>query len=164
MNDQVGTQATLARAVAYAADPTREDGRARPEDGADIISCSLGPDTVADWKLTSVLDLALDFAATRGRGGLGSPLFWSVSNGNFELVRDEVCSHPRVLAVGRSNRNDRQDGSAFGPKLEFLAPGREVFSTRAGNRNGVDTGTSFATPLAAVRRRAGALAPPQRDG
>lgn len=148
MSDQVGTQTTLARAVAYAADPSREDAQATPADGADVISCSLGPND-ADWILESVLDLALGFAATRGRGGRGAPIFWAVSNGNSEIARDQVCSHPRVLAVGRSNRNDRQDGSAFGPKLEFLAPGREVFSTLSANRHGFDTGTSYATPLAA---------------
>jgi subtilisin family serine protease len=146
--DQVGTQTTLARAVAYAADPTREDGQAAAADGADVIACSLGPNG-ADWDLTSVLDLAIQFAANQGRGGLGTPIFWAVSNGFFEIARDEISSHPDVIGVGRSNRNDLSDGSAFGPKLEFLAPGVEVYSTRSGSRYGSWTGTSFAAPLAA---------------
>lgn len=146
--DQVGTQATLARAVAYAADPTTEDGRASASDGADIIACSLGPNG-ADWDLTSVLDLAIKFAASKGRGGLGTGIFWAVSNGSVDIARDEISSHPDVIGVGRSNRHDQADGSAFGPKLEFLAPGAEVYSTRSGSRYGVWTGTSFAAPLAA---------------
>ena len=145
--DQVGTQTTLARGVAYAADPTKEDSQASSDDGADIISCSLGPAT--DWDMTSVLDLAIQFAAGSGRGGLGSVIFWAVSNSPVAVSRDEVCSHADVIAVGRSNRNDLQDGSAFGPKLEFLAPGRDVYSTVNGNGYDFDTGTSYATPLAA---------------
>ena len=42
-----------------------------------------------------------------------------------------------------------QLASAFGPKLEFLAPGVNVFSTRSRSQHGFSTGTSFATPLAA---------------
>ncbi len=61
LSDQIGTQTTLARALAYAADPSREDGRARADDGADIISVSLGPNG-ADWAMTSILDLAIQFA------------------------------------------------------------------------------------------------------
>jgi hypothetical protein len=116
----------LARAVAYTADPTREDGQAA--NGADVIACSLGPNG-ADCDPTSVLDLAIQFAANQGLGGLGAPIFWAVSNGFAELARDEVCSHPDVIGVGHSNRNNLDDGSAFGPKLEFLAPGVEVYST-----------------------------------
>lgn len=148
LNEQVGTQSTLARAVAYAADPTREDEDASPADGADVIACSLGPNG-AEWDLTSVLDLAIQFAATNGRNGRGTPIFWAVSNGFFPVALDEVCSHPDVIAVGRSNRNDLRGGSAFGPKLEFLAPGVNVFSTEPGGGFGFSTGTSFAAPLAA---------------
>jgi Subtilase family len=148
LSDQVGTQTTLARALAYAAAHGCEDGQASAEDGADVISCSLGPNG-ADWDLTSVLDLAIQFATNQGRGGRGVSVFWAVSNGSFDVARDEICSHPEVIAVGRSNRNDQEDGSAYGPKLEFLAPGVEVFSTKSGSKCGFDTGTSFATPLAA---------------
>jgi thermitase len=148
LNDQVGTQTTLARAVAYAADPTTEDPSAPATSGAHVLACSLGPNG-ADWDLTSVLDLALRTAAAKGHGGLGLPIFWAASNGTVEVARDEICSHPDVIAVGRSNRLDLEDGSAYGPKLEFLAPGAEVFSTKQGGRYGVDTGTSYACPLAA---------------
>jgi hypothetical protein len=149
LDDQIGTQVTLARAVAFAADPSREVGsQASAADGADVISCSLGPNG-ADWDLTSVLDLAIRFAVNQARGGRGAALFWAASNGHVELARDEVSSHPDVIAVGRSDRNDQADGSAFGPKLEFLAPGVDVYSTYPRNTYGFGTGTSYATPLAA---------------
>lgn len=146
--DQVGTQATLARAVAYAADPTLEDASASASEGADVISCSLGPNG-ADWLMESVLRDAIDYAVTQGRGGLGTPIFWAVSNGNFPVGRDEVSSYENTIGVGRSSRLDLEDGSAFGPELDFLAPGVEVFSTQQGSRYGSSTGTSYAAPCAA---------------
>ena len=148
MPDQVGSQLTLARAIAYAADPTTEDAQAPQNSGADVISCSLGPNG-ADWEMTSVLELAISTAATHGRRGLGIPIFWAATNGPYDIGYDEVCSHPDVLAVSRSNRNDLEDGAGFGPKLEFLAPGVDVYSTRFGSGYGYNTGCSFAAPLAA---------------
>jgi subtilisin family serine protease len=148
LTDQVGTQLTLARAVAYAADPKTEDAQANSSDGAHVISCSLGPNG-ADWPMTSVLELAINTAAVQGRGGLGVPIFWAASNGPFDIAHDEVCSHPDVMAVSRSNRNDLEDGAAYGRKLEFLAPGVEVYSTKSGGKYRYWTGCSFAAPLAA---------------
>jgi thermitase len=148
LGDQVGTQTTLARAIAYAADPTMEVAQSNAADGADVISCSLGSED-ADWDLTAVLREAIEFAAAKGRNGQGTPIFWAVSNGDYEIVRDQVCSHQDVIAVGRSNRNDVADGSAFGPKLDFLAPGADVYSTSSESQYVFDTGTSYAAPLAA---------------
>lgn len=143
--DQVGTQVTLARSVVYAADPSQENVNAV---GADVIACSLGPNG-ADWTLTSVLDRAIHFAVSKGRNGLGTPIFWAVSNGNFPVAQDEVCSHPDTIGVGRSNRQDKEDGSAFGPELDFLGTGVNVFSTDSGGGYTTSTGTSFAAPCAA---------------
>lgn len=148
LGDQIGSQVTLARAVAYAANPATEDATATPGDGADVISCSLGPNG-ADWAITSVLSDAITAAATTGRGGRGVPIFWAVTNGSFEIKFDKVASHPLVVGVGRSNRLDLADGSGYGPELAFLAPGRDVYNTKQGGTYGLWTGTSFATPLAA---------------
>ena len=73
--DQVGTQATLARAVAYAADPRLEVAGADVAAGADVIVSSLGPSTAANWALTTVLENAILFAARQGRRGRGTPSF-----------------------------------------------------------------------------------------
>ncbi|MGC0379238.1 S8 family serine peptidase [Streptomyces sp. SAI-229] len=147
--DQVGPQVTLARAVAYAADPSTEVHGSAPGSGADILVSSLGPNG-ADWDLTSVLDLALAFAATRGRQGKGLPVFWAASNGrNVDITKDEVVSHPDVIAVVRSTNQDREDNAARGPKVELIAPGVDVLSTTSGGGYGTSTGTSFAAPCAA---------------
>ncbi|MGE3467256.1 MAG: S8 family serine peptidase [Pyrinomonadaceae bacterium] len=147
--DQVGTQATLARAVAYAADPRLEIAGANVSAGADVIVSSLGPNG-ANWALTTVLENAILFATRQGRRGRGTPIFWASSNGNnVDIALDQVVSHPNVIAVGRSRRNDREDNSARGRQLDFLAPGVNVVSTASGGGTRTSTGTSFAAPLAA---------------
>ncbi|HKX27499.1 MAG TPA: S8 family serine peptidase [Blastocatellia bacterium] len=146
--DRVGTMTTLARAIAYAADPRCEEPESQAA-GADVISCSLGPDGTDTWEVPSVVDLALTFAATEGRNGLGIPIFWAVNNGYRPIQDDQICSHELVIAVGRSNRYDQSDGGAFGHKLEFLAPGADVYSTKSNSRYGSGSGTSYSAPLAA---------------
>ncbi len=149
LNDQVGTQVTLARAVAYAADPRLEVPATGVAAGADVIVSSLGPNG-ANWALTTVLDNSLLFAARQGRRGRGIPIFWASSNGNnVDVGLDQVVSHPHVMAVGRSRRTDQEDNSARGPALDFLAPGVQVVSTQSGGGTRASTGTSFAAPLAA---------------
>ena len=142
--DQVGNQLTLARSIEFAIDPKAVDPEGPLTFGADIISCSLRTASV----LETVLKTAIDHTAT-GRGGLGIPIFWAVSNTDPFISTDKVCSLERVIAVGRSNRDGASDGSASGPKLEFLAPGRKVFGPTEGSDNVFDSGTSFAAPLAA---------------
>ena len=147
--DQIGTQTTLARAVAYAADPSTEVEGADPAGGADILVSSLGPNG-ADWDLTDTLDLALQFAATNGRAGRGLAIFWAASNGrNVDVMKDEVVSHPDVIAVVRSTRKDLEDNAARGPEVELIAPGVAVFSTTGDGGYGTSTGTSFAAPCVA---------------
>ena len=146
--DQLGSQATLARAVAYAIDPTTEVPGADPADGADIVVCSLGP-AGADWNLTSTLDLALE-TAPNGRGGMGTCVFWAASNSNnVDVTQDEVVSHPDVIAVVRSDNQDNEDNAARGDTVELIAPGVDVYSTYSGDAYGTGTGTSYAAPCAA---------------
>jgi thermitase len=99
--------------------------------------------------MTRGLRLAIDYARTQGRQGKGCPVFWAVANETVPIAWDRVCSYAGTIAVGRSNRLDLENGSAYGPELDFLAPGVEVYSTRSRNRYNEATGTSFAAPLAA---------------
>ncbi len=114
LTDQVGSQATLARAIAYAADPSHEVPTARAQDGADVISCSLGPNNQA-WTMTQVLKDAIDFAVSSGRGGLGVPVFWAVQNAAADISRDQVSSYANTIAVGSSTRLDLVGDGAHGP-------------------------------------------------
>jgi thermitase len=141
--NQTGNQLTLARSIEYALDPKQVD----PEDltpAADIISCSLEIKNHVE----TVLEMAIN-SATSGRGGLGVPIFWAVSNDPDPISEDPVCSLANVIAVGASTRNGDPDVCATGPKLEFLAPGVDVIGPSFGTNNILQSGTSFATPLAA---------------
>lgn len=150
LNDQVGSQVTLARALLFAADPSNEiNGLDEPPPGADVIVCSLGPSATGRWAASSVLKDALEFVATSSRNGRGIPIFWAVTNGNHPIRYDEVCSSPHVIAVGRSTAEDGDFGSGFGPELDFLATGVRVSIPNSGGGYKVTTGTSFAAPCAA---------------
>ena len=75
LSDQIGSQETFARAIAYAADSSVESPGANSKDGADVISCSLGPNG-GHWAVSSILEDAINFAVSSGRAGLGTPIFW----------------------------------------------------------------------------------------
>jgi thermitase len=143
---EIGSQLTLARALAYAAVPECELGK--PARGADVISCSLG---VGDrpWILRDVLNDALTFVAHQGRGGLGTPVFWAVANNPSPIADDEVCSSKLVVPVGATNRQDFAGSHAYGPQLACVAPGNGVFGILGSNTLYPASGTSIAAPCAA---------------
>ena len=140
--ERVGPQVAIAQLIADAVDPAKHIR-------ADVISCSIG-DNGCSRPLDSILKSAINDATISGRNGLGTPVFWAVSNNIMcNVLEDEVCAYPKVIAVGQSDRNDRGGGGAFGSELSFLAPGTDVLSTKDGGGVAIDTGTSFATPCAA---------------
>lgn len=142
--DQTGSQVTLAQSIQFAIDPRRVDPGGDLRLGADVISCSLS----AANHVETVLEMAIN-SASSGRNGLGVPIFWAVSNLDTLISSDLLCSLPNVIAVGRSGSNGRQFPCGHGPKLEFLAPGLDVWGPSINNKNISWSGTSFATPLAA---------------
>ena len=100
--DALGSQ-TEADAIAFAADQ-----------GADVISCSWGPDD-GDWSdpadpahravgyLADNTRLAIEHALQTGRGGKGCVICWAAGNGNESVDNDEYASHPGVIAVAACN-------------------------------------------------------------
>ncbi len=89
------------------------------DQGADIISCSWGPPDGNWWDaadpahqavapLPASTRLAMDYAATRGRGGLGCVLLYAAGNGNESVDNDGYASHPAVLAVAACNDRGRR--------------------------------------------------------
>jgi len=150
--DLLGSQSTLARAIVYAARPSSEDTSLEGQHGCDVISCSLGPDA-ADWAMSTTLRNAIDFAVTQGRNGLGIPLFWAAPNDEVPISgaqgTDEVSSYLNTITIGASNRLDFHGGTAFGPELDFLAPGIDVLSLDDDSGTRRAQGTSYAAPCAA---------------
>jgi len=102
--------------------------------GADIISCSWGPED-GDWwdsndpKHTTFIGiadstaLAIDDAVTRGRNGKGCVVFFAAGNGNEDVKYDGYASYDKVIAVADSNdRNKRSVYSDFGNKIWCCFP------------------------------------------
>jgi hypothetical protein len=150
LRDQLARQCTLARAVAYAADPGTELPGIPASQGAHVISCSLGSRGGKSFSMTSTLQEAIDFAVTDGRNALGVPIVWAVSNGRWDnIADDEVCSYERTIAVRSSDKSDKTVAGASGKALDMLAPGEGVYSATTGSAYGDGSGTSYAAAIVA---------------
>ena len=109
----LGSQAE-ADAFAYAA-----------QQGADVISCSWGPED-GNWNdpadplhsavvpLPDSTRLAIDFAATQGRNGKGCVVLFAAGNGNEPVENDGYASHANVIAVAACNDSGKR--SAYSDK------------------------------------------------
>ena len=78
---------------------------------------------------------------------LGSLLVWSGGNSseNHQFSRDDS-----VIIVGASDSSDNKTSwSAFGPGVDFLAPGAGVLTTNTGGTYSSVSGTSFSAPITA---------------
>jgi hypothetical protein len=107
------------------------------ENGADVISCSWGPPCGAwfdpddplhttEFPLPDSTRLAIDYAVTNGRGGLGCVVFFAAGNGNESVDNDGYSSYERVLAVAASNdRNKRSVYSDFGEAVFCAFPSQD---------------------------------------
>ncbi len=82
--------------------------------GADIISCSWGPNDGKWWdpmdpvhnRITGLPDstrLAMEYALTKGRGGKGCVILFAAGNGNENTKNDGYASYPGVIAVAACN-------------------------------------------------------------
>ena len=125
MISQLGSQAE-ADAFQWAAD-----------NGADIISCSWGPED-GYWKdhddplhamevpLPDSTRLAIDYAVTNGRDGLGCLVFFAAGNGNESVDNDGYASYDRVLAVAACNdRGRRSVYSDYGDAIFCAFPSND---------------------------------------
>jgi hypothetical protein len=125
LTDQIGTQLTLARAVAFAANPSLEDPSAKPADGADVIVASLGPSSAADWLMTSFLEQAITAASSTGRGGLGVPILWAATNDI--MMAEPTGLEPATSAV--TGRRSNQLSYSRKRKQTLGATGLEPMTT-----------------------------------
>jgi subtilisin family serine protease len=94
--------------------------------GADIISCSWGPED-GDWSdpedpvhatlidLPDSTRLAMDFATSNGRNGKGCIITFAAGNGNEDCRFDGYASYEKVIAVAACNdRGKRSVYSDYG--------------------------------------------------
>lgn len=91
---------------------------------ADVINMSFGGEKFKDIVSFPEEVQAYEFATFYGRNGRGTILTNAISNENF----NKILKTKRLIKIGRSTPNDQIDGSAFGPELDFLAPGTDLIS------------------------------------
>jgi subtilisin-like proprotein convertase family protein len=137
--------------------------------GADVISCSWGPEDGAWWKLSdpkhnqkvvipASTRLAIDYATTNGRGGKGCVVLFAAGNGNEPVDNDGYASYEKVITVAACNDTGKRSVySDFGNALWCAFPSSDfghppfnqpnpltsgIWTTdRAGN-NGYNSGSS----------------------
>lgn len=102
--------------------------------GADVISCSWGPEDGAWWnpndpmhfsqaRLPDSARAAIEYAIKNGRGGKGCVITWAAGNGNEDVKFDEYASYPKVIAVAACNdRGKRSVYSDFGAAVWCCFP------------------------------------------
>ena len=113
-------------AAALGSHAEAEAFRYAADHGADVISCSWGPPD-GDWwdpndaqhnaidRPPASTSLAIEYAATQGRGGKGCVVLFAAGNGNESVDNDGYASHAMVLAVAACNdRGKRSIYSDFG--------------------------------------------------
>lgn len=107
------------------------------DNGADVISCSWGPEDGAWWnpndplhfsqaRLPDSAKAAIDYAVANGRGGKGCVVTWAAGNGNEDVKFDEYASYEKVIAVAACNDTGRRSiYSDFGDAVWCCFPSND---------------------------------------
>lgn len=102
--------------------------------GADVISCSWGPADGDWWKTDDPLHtrvvmlpdstrLAMHYALTKGRKGLGCVILFAAGNGNESVENDGYCSFEGVISVAACNDSGKRSVySDFGKAIWVSFP------------------------------------------
>jgi len=105
--------------------------------GADVISCSWGPADGDWWKpedplhshntlLPDSTRLALKYALSKGRNGLGCVILFAAGNGNEDVMNDGYCSFEGVIAVAACNDSGKRSVySDFGKAIWVSFPSND---------------------------------------
>jgi subtilisin family serine protease len=110
--------------------------------GADVISCSWGPEDgdpedpndPLHNQVTPLPDstrLAIDYAATQGRGGKGCVILFAAGNGNESVDNDGYASYKRVIAVAACNDSGKRSAySDFGAATWCAFPSNDILPAK----------------------------------
>lgn len=107
------------------------------KNGADVISCSWGPQDGRWWEPNDPLHnqvvplpdstrLAIDWAIKNGRDGKGCVITWAAGNGNESVDNDGYASYEKVIAVAACNDSDKKSSySDFGRAILCAFPSND---------------------------------------
>jgi serine protease len=107
------------------------------------------------------LETTISNAITNGRAGLGCTVVFGVGNDPKEPVGYPANCNENIICVGAMAKDGKRwisyapggikidAGSAFGPELDVVAPGKEILTTDNNNSVTTSTGTSMACPMVA---------------
>ena len=106
--------------------------------GADVISCSWGPEDGAWWDprdplhhtvvpLPDSTRLAIDWAVANGRNGKGCVITWAAGNGNESVDNDGYASYEKVIAVAACHAKGKRSAySDFGKAIWCTFPSNDT--------------------------------------
>lgn len=158
----------IAEALAFAANPDGDPGTA---DGADVINLSLSTTRQTDLLAEIVDDVTCsDDDDDDGGGGDNDDDCLADQGGAVVVAAAGTPEYPAgegvsgSLAVGASTQADALASfSNFGLWVHVAAPGENILSSVSGDKYGVWSGTSMASPLAAGVAALVRAAPPDLD-
>lgn len=121
------------------------------QNGADVINCSWGDKNGLFYSTfhSTILENAILNAMSLGRNGKGSVVIFA--SGNLGGLDYPGNYHPDIITVGAINQfgqrvNIPSVNSAYGDKLDVVAPGKDILSTSLNNSILPLNGTSMAAP------------------
>lgn len=116
---------------------------------ADILNCSWGDQggTFRDTLRSAILEEAIINAILHGRNNKGSIVVFAAGNYGSEMDYPGSFDE-RILTVGSIGQNGYPSSfSAYGNKLDVVAPGENIISTLPGSFTGYMSGTSMSAPF-----------------
>jgi hypothetical protein len=149
------TDSVMGTMLKFCADPSTLSNILQAGDGADVISCSLGPNA-ADWPLSSPLQSAFADVQSTGRlrqgKRLGTVIVWATADVDQRIDPKSINASAALLSISQCNDQGCRVDSEWGSGLAFLAPGYDVQGilwTGAMRGIGTSEGASLAAPCAA---------------
>ncbi|ODS40205.1 MAG: hypothetical protein A7315_02645 [Candidatus Altiarchaeales archaeon WOR_SM1_79] len=137
-----GTWSNVIAAMEASADP---DGDPGTDDGADIISMSLGgggdPDSPVSHAVDNAFDSGIIVITSTGNGGPGNRTVEAPANARKAIAVGSVTKSDSLVTS-----SSRGPSSILGIKPNVLAPGSDIESTMPGGGYAYRSGTSMAAP------------------
>lgn len=110
------------------------------DQGADVLSMSLGVEPVGEEEPHREV---IDYARRRGVTVVAAS-----GNDGSDSTRYFPGALPYPITVGAADPEREVAGfSTYGPQVDLVAPGTDIYSCLPGRRYGFSTGTSHATPF-----------------